>query len=156
MTINIRILRSSFLRRWDLRSSHRHNGEKTWLGLNDKSVEGNFTWADRGEGNFTAWAKNQPYNYKEEDCVHAFGVKHNYEWNDVQCRDCHQFTCKKSKGTKKGFRSQINIRNSISQSKFNNECFSKINRHNLLRETNFITIKLIQRSPFWIMSYDVI
>ncbi|CAH3154168.1 unnamed protein product [Pocillopora meandrina] len=79
----------------DLRSSHRHNGEKTWLGLNDKSVEGNFTWADRGEGNFTAWAKNQPYNYKEEDCVQAFGVKHNYEWNDMQCSDCHQFTCKK-------------------------------------------------------------
>ena len=54
---------------------HRHNGEKSWLGLNDKSTEGDFTWADRGHGNFTAWAKNQPNNFKEEDCVHALGVK---------------------------------------------------------------------------------
>ena len=52
---------------------------------------------DRGHGNFTAWAKNQPNNFKEEDCVHALGVKYNYEWNDVQCSDCHQFTCKKGK-----------------------------------------------------------
>ena len=52
---------------------------------------------DRGHGNFTAWAKNQPNNFKEEDCVHALGVKHNYEWNDAHCSDCHQFTCKKGK-----------------------------------------------------------
>ena len=76
---------------------HRHNGAKSWLGLNDISVEGNFTWVDRGDGNFTAWAKNQPNNYREEDCVHALGVKYNYEWNDVQCSDCHQYTCKKGK-----------------------------------------------------------
>ncbi|XP_078367482.1 uncharacterized protein LOC144651423 [Oculina patagonica] len=74
---------------------HRHNGAKSWLGLNDRFVEGNFTWADRGEGNFTAWAQNQPNNYREEDCVHALGVQHSYEWNDVRCSDCHQYTCKK-------------------------------------------------------------
>ena len=76
---------------------HRDNGAKSWLGLNDISVEGNFTWVDKGDGNFTAWAKNQPNNYREEDCVHALGVKYNYEWNDVQCSDCHQYTCKKGK-----------------------------------------------------------
>jgi len=74
---------------------HRHNGEKSWLGLNDISKEGMFTWADRTAGNFTAWAKNQPNNFNEEDCVHALGVKHNYEWNGVKCSDCHQFTRKK-------------------------------------------------------------
>lgn len=76
---------------------HRHNGEKSWLGLNDRTAEGNFTWADRGRGNFTAWAKNQPNNFKEEDCVHALGIKYRYEWNDVKCSDCHQYTCKKGK-----------------------------------------------------------
>ena len=76
---------------------HRHNGEKSWLGLNDISTEGSFTWADRGAGNFTAWAKNQPNNFREEDCVHALGVKHNYKWNDVKCGDCHQYTCKKGR-----------------------------------------------------------
>ena len=48
-------------------------------------------------GNFTAWAKNQPNNFREEDCVHSLGVKYNYEWNDVQCSDCHRFNCKKGK-----------------------------------------------------------
>ena len=76
---------------------HRHNGKKSWLGLNDVSTEGNFTWADRGEGNFTAWAKNQPNNLNEEDCVHALGLRYNYEWNDVKCSDCHQYTCKKGR-----------------------------------------------------------
>ena len=77
---------------------HRYSGEKSWLGLNDISMEGNFTWADRGEGNFTAWAKNQPNNLNEEDCVHAIGVKYNYKWNDVKCSDCHRYTCKKGRG----------------------------------------------------------
>ena len=76
---------------------HRHNGAKSWLGLNDRTIEGNFTWVDRGEGNFTAWAKNQPNNFRGEDCVHALGVKYNYEWNDVRCSDCHPYTCKKGK-----------------------------------------------------------
>lgn len=57
---------------------------------------------------------------------------------------------------KKGFRSEVNIRNSISQSKFNNECFSEINRHTLLREINIKIIKLIQRSSLWLMSYDLL
>jgi len=74
---------------------HRHNGAKSWLGLNDRTIEGNFTWVDRGEGNFTAWAKNQPNNFRGEDCAHALGVEYSYEWNDVQCSDCHQYTCKK-------------------------------------------------------------
>ncbi|XP_068725173.1 uncharacterized protein [Montipora capricornis] len=74
---------------------HRHNGEKSWLGLNDISTEGNFGWADRGNGNFTAWAKNQPNNFGDEDCVHTLGVKYNYEWNDVKCSNCYPYTCKK-------------------------------------------------------------
>ncbi|XP_022808926.1 uncharacterized protein LOC111345899, partial [Stylophora pistillata] len=75
---------------------HRHNGDKSWLGFNDRSTESDSTWVDRrGRGNFTAWANNQPNNFKEEDCVHALGVKYSYEWNDVQCSDCHKFTCKK-------------------------------------------------------------
>ena len=76
---------------------HRHNGDKSWLGLNDIFTEGNFTWADRGERNFTAWAKHQPNNFNEEDCVHALGVRYSYEWNDVNCSDCHQYTCKKGR-----------------------------------------------------------
>ncbi|KAL9973980.1 hypothetical protein ACROYT_G020507 [Oculina patagonica] len=76
---------------------HRHNGAKSWLGHNDKLTEGDFIWADRGRGNFTAWARNQPNNFKGEDCVHALGVEYKYEWKDVKCSDCHQYTCKKGR-----------------------------------------------------------
>ncbi|CAH3168587.1 unnamed protein product, partial [Porites lobata] len=74
---------------------HLHNGAKSWLGLNDIFTEGSFTWADRGTGNFTAWAKTQPNNFRDEDCVHTLGVEYKYVWNDVKCSDCHQYTCKK-------------------------------------------------------------
>jgi len=74
---------------------NRHSGGKSWLGFNDRSTEGDFIWEDRGPGNFTAWAKNQPNNFREEDCVHALGVEYSYEWNDVKCSDCHQYTCRK-------------------------------------------------------------
>ena len=76
---------------------HRHNGEKSWLGLNDITAEGDFIWEGLGRANFTAWAQNQPNNFREEDCVHALGVDFKYEWNDVKCSDCHQYTCKKGK-----------------------------------------------------------
>ena len=74
---------------------HLQNRAKSWLGLNDIFTEGSFTWADRGTGNFTAWAKKQPNNFRDEDCVHTLGVEYKYEWNDVKCSDCHQYTCKK-------------------------------------------------------------
>ena len=76
---------------------HLHNGKKSWLGFNDIFTEGSFTWADRGTGNFTAWAKNQPNNFRDEDCVNALGVEYKYKWNDVKCGDCHQYTCKKGR-----------------------------------------------------------
>ena len=72
-----------------------HNGAKSWLGLNDISREGTFTWAGSRPGDFTAWAKNQPNNVGDEDCAHTLGIGHNYKWNDVKCSDCHQYTCKK-------------------------------------------------------------
>ena len=72
-----------------------YNGAKSWLGLNDISREGTFTWAGGRPGNFTVWAKNQPNNVGDEDCAHALGIGHNYKWNDVKCSDCYQYTCKK-------------------------------------------------------------
>lgn len=76
---------------------HRHNGKKSWLGFNDVLSEGVFTWADLGAGNFTAWAKDQPNNLDNQDCVRTLGLKHNYEWNDISCDNCDQYTCKKGK-----------------------------------------------------------
>ncbi|XP_027051437.1 fibulin-1-like, partial [Pocillopora damicornis] len=44
--------------------------------------------------NFTYWAPNQPNDFRlDEDCVHTLGVGHSFEWNDVSCGSCHNFTC---------------------------------------------------------------
>ncbi|KAL9963348.1 hypothetical protein ACROYT_G032545 [Oculina patagonica] len=74
-----------------------HGGEHSWLGLSDISTEGTFVWSDGTPFDFHYWAKHQPNNFHNEDCVHTLGFlqNHKYEWNDVNCTDCHRFTCKK-------------------------------------------------------------
>lgn len=73
------------------------NGAKGWFGFNDRSVEGDFRWSSKLRGNWSYWAKNQPDNEGNQDCVHTLGVHHDYRWDDVSCNDCHNFTC--AKGT---------------------------------------------------------
>ncbi|XP_078381905.1 uncharacterized protein LOC144664627 isoform X2 [Oculina patagonica] len=74
-----------------------HGGEHSWLGLSDIKTEGTFVWSDGTPFDFHFWAKHQPNNFHNEDCVHTLGFLqgHKYEWNDVNCTDCHRFTCKK-------------------------------------------------------------
>ncbi|XP_078382499.1 uncharacterized protein LOC144665190 isoform X3 [Oculina patagonica] len=73
-----------------------HGGEKSWLGLSDINTEGKFVWTDGTATDFHHWAKYQPNNLGNQDCVHTLGFlkDHDYEWNDVNCTDCHRFTCK--------------------------------------------------------------
>ncbi|XP_073252197.1 uncharacterized protein [Porites lutea] len=72
---------------------HRHNGERSWIGLNDRSVEGRFAWANKEISNFEHWAPQQPNDWKNEDCVHTLGLRHDYTWNDVPCDNCYNYTC---------------------------------------------------------------
>ena len=72
---------------------HRNNGERNWIGLNDRSVEGSFVWTNHELSNFRSWALRQPNNWRNEDCVHTLGAKHGYTWNDVSCDNCYNFTC---------------------------------------------------------------
>ena len=76
-----------------------HGGEHSWLGLSDINTEGKFVWSDGTSYDFHYWAEHQPNNFHDEDCVHTLGFlqDHRYEWNDVNCSDCHRFTCKKGK-----------------------------------------------------------
>ena len=76
---------------------HRHNGHKAWIGLNDIATEGVFAWVDGCPFKFRYWGKNQPNNFRGEDCVHTLGPGHGYMWNDVDCSTCHQYTCKKGR-----------------------------------------------------------
>ncbi|XP_022787222.1 uncharacterized protein LOC111327330 [Stylophora pistillata] len=73
---------------------HRLNGDKGWIGLNDRDTEGTFVWAGNQLSNFTYWAPRQPNDFRlNEDCVHTLGVGHKFEWNDVDCKSCHNYTC---------------------------------------------------------------
>ena len=76
-----------------------HGGDQSWLGLSDINTEGTFVWSDGTPVDFNHWAKNQPNNFHNQDCVHTLGFlqDHSYEWNDINCTDCHTFTCKKGR-----------------------------------------------------------
>ena len=87
---------------------HRHNGERSWIGLNDRSVEGSFVWTNKEISKFRFWAPQQPNDWKNEDCVHTLGARHGYTWNDVPCTNCYNYTC--FKGNK---RSTMKIYNLI-------------------------------------------
>ncbi|CAH3133210.1 unnamed protein product [Porites lobata] len=72
---------------------HGHNGERSWIGLNDRSVEGSFVWTNKEISKFRFWALQQPNDWKNEDCVHTLGARHGYTWNDVPCTNCYNYTC---------------------------------------------------------------
>ncbi|XP_028517873.1 uncharacterized protein LOC110248715 [Exaiptasia diaphana] len=74
----------------------RHGGDTGWIGLQDIDSEGNFTWIDGTNVDFTYWAPNQPNGFPgDQDCVHTLGLRHDYHWNDVTCGSCHAYTCKR-------------------------------------------------------------
>ncbi|CAH3104311.1 unnamed protein product [Pocillopora meandrina] len=77
-----------------------HGGEHSWLGLSDtksEGPEGNFVWSDGAPFDFNFWAQHQPKKSHKQNCVHTLGFlqDHLYKWKDVNCTECHRFTCKK-------------------------------------------------------------
>ena len=77
-----------------------HGGEHSWLGLSDtksEGPEGTFVWSDGAPFDFNFWAQHQPKKSHKQNCVHTLGFlqDHLYKWKDVNCTECHRFTCKK-------------------------------------------------------------
>ncbi|XP_072097080.1 lectin-like isoform X1 [Mobula birostris] len=66
---------------------------RAWIGLNDRSQEGIFTWIDGTLYSYQNWMQNEPnINGDNEDCVHLLSksAKH---WNDQNCETRINFVC---------------------------------------------------------------
>ncbi|XP_074513908.1 CD209 antigen-like protein C isoform X3 [Sebastes fasciatus] len=75
------------------------NKRYTWIGLNDKDVEGTWKWIDGTPLTLMNWAKTQPDNgggdprWGEEDC--AYIGPRSTQWNDWSCETVMSWICEK-------------------------------------------------------------
>lgn len=68
-----------------------------WIGLNDLSFSGLFSWSDHHPVTFTYWAPGEPNNHLgfNEDCVEMYAQTG--RWNDITCTELNTYICKKPK-----------------------------------------------------------
>lgn len=67
----------------------------TWIGLNDRELEGDMRWADDSElGAYSHWAPQQPDDFDgSEDCVEL--LSDDRGWNDRPCTDLRAYLCER-------------------------------------------------------------
>eukprot|EP00092_Neocalanus_flemingeri_P103047 GFUD01131827.1.p1 GENE.GFUD01131827.1~~GFUD01131827.1.p1 ORF type:complete len:228 (-),score=41.75 GFUD01131827.1:15-698(-) len=68
--------------------------QTTWIGANDRAVEGVWVWTDGSAWEFTDWKEGEPNNSGGEDCGHLY--YYNGKWADTSCTLVSSFLCKVS------------------------------------------------------------
>ena len=65
-----------------------------WIGLNDRSTEGTYTWIDSTELDYTNWKSSMSYNSRGF-CVQINNIDNGY-WYSVNCEETsNTFVCKR-------------------------------------------------------------
>ncbi|XP_055509213.1 lectin-like [Leucoraja erinacea] len=64
----------------------------TWIGLNDRCEERNFTWTDGSASSYRHWLLGEPNDINSEDCV-VINFREVGVWNDISCVLKHDFVC---------------------------------------------------------------
>jgi hypothetical protein len=62
--------------------------DHVWIGLNDRSSEGNFTWSDGTSFNYSDFSTGESNIVNDEDCV-EMGARDLGWWNDADCDKTH-------------------------------------------------------------------
>jgi hypothetical protein len=77
-------------------AAHAIRGDKWYLGLDDRAVEGRFRWlAGDREPAYARWEPGEPDNAGcNQDCV-VLDDDDDAEWTDTHCREVHPFVCRK-------------------------------------------------------------
>ena len=69
--------------------------ERAWIGYNDISQEGKFSWI-KGSGTYTNWKEGYPDGKEIENCaVIMMRETWNGKWNDVPCHFNYSSICEK-------------------------------------------------------------
>lgn len=71
-----------------------HMAADSWIGANDRDVEGELVSSDGGALTFTNWDASQPDNAEAgEDCVEK--LLRNGLWNDASCDQRNSYFCER-------------------------------------------------------------
>ena len=71
-----------------------------WIGLNDRSVEGSYSWTDATSYSYSNWVADQPNDYNgAQDCV-ELRTDYDDKWNDQACDyEVATFVCNQQHST---------------------------------------------------------